>query len=243
LEINLIEKEKEKDFNYNNSNSNLVDFKDKIDNSFFDLIKYPSIRTKFISLCFLWFSCTGCYYGLDINIKNLNGDLYFHYILNYSFDAFIYFIAGFLSNIKFMGRKYTMVLFYLISTVGFILHCFISLSSNVGNMVLLISRMCVSGNYVILYIYTIELYPSPVRAIGFGINNGLAKIAPIIIPFALVEFPKVIFFVYLLMNLICLVLVLFFLPETLGKPLKEIIDECIEDKENLGKNFKGSENS
>lgn len=193
--------------------------------SIFDFFRYASIRYKFLSLCFIWLTSSGSYYGLSINIKNLSGDVYFNGIVNYAFEILIYAISGYLINLKFFGRKITMVIYYSIANVGLILYVFVSLEESVTNLVLFIVRLCIAANYVILFTYTLEIYPSPARARGFGINNAVSKFTPVIFPILLEIFPKVIFYIYLLMNLVCLVILLFVIPETLGKPLPETLEE------------------
>lgn len=202
--------------------------KNKLKNKKFtmlDFFKYRSIRYKFLSLCFIWMTSSGCYYGLSINLKNLAGDVYMNGIMNYLFEIIIYIVSGYLINLKYFGRKNTMIIFYLISNVGFILYIYFKFDATITNFILFAARLGVAANYVILFTYTLEILPSPARAKGFGVNNAVSKISPVIFPVLLEIFPKAIFYVFLIMNLICLVLLIFFLPETLGQPLKELIEE------------------
>jgi len=213
------ENESSINFNLNDKNSDKKEF------SIIDFFRYASIRYKFLSLCFLWLTSSGSYYGLSINIKNLSGDVYFNGMVNYAFEILIYIISAYMINLKIFGRKITMAIFYSIANTGLILYLFFSLNEAITNLVLFIVRLCVAANYVILFTYTLEIYPSPARARGFGINNAVCKLTPVIFPLLLEIFPKIIFYIYLLMNLICLLILLAVIPETLGKPLREAIEE------------------
>ena len=87
-----------------------------------------------------------------------------------------------------------------------------------------IARFCSSGIEVIYYTYSIECYPTLVRSMAFGINlffgNGGAIIAPTIIEY-LDKWYKILFsFMYIINSIL-----IFFLPETCGKPMVETIAE------------------
>lgn len=202
-----------------------------------DFFRYASIRYKFLSLCFIWLTSSGSYYGLSINIKNLSGDVYFNGIVNYSFEIVIYIISGYLINQKIFGRKKTMIVYYVIANIGLTLYVFVSLDQAVTNLVLFIVRLCLAANYIILFTYTLEIYPSPARARGFGINNAVSKLTPVIFPVLMEVLPNIIFYIYLLLNLICLIILIVAIPETHGKPLKETIEEEEDDFEKSRKDF------
>ena len=206
--------------------------KNKKEFSFVDFFRYPSLRKKFFSLCFIWLTSSGSYYGLSINIKNLAGDVYLNGIFNYFFEIIIYIVAGYLINIKYFGRKKIMIFFYLISIIGFVEYISFNFSDKIINIILFSSRLAVAANYVILFTYTFEIYPSPARGRGFGLNSAVSKFTPVIFPILMEILPKIIFYIYLLINSICLILLIVFIPETLGKPLKELIEEQ-ENEENL----------
>ncbi len=201
--------------------------------SFLDFFKYASIRYKFLSLCFIWFTSSGTYYGLSINIKNLNGDFYINSIINYSFEILIYMISGWMTNLKFFGRKTTLGLFYLLANTGMIMYIFFQFEQTFTNFLLFTIRLCIAANYGIIYTYTLEVYPSPARARGFAINSLLSEFSSVIFPILIEILPGNVFYIFLMINLICLLLLLIILPETYGKLLRELIEE---EDESLKKN-------
>ncbi len=222
------------DLSSENFKMNLIDNNNKKKSfSVIDFFKYPSIRYKFLSLCFIWLTSSGTYYGLSINIKNLNGDFYVNSVINYSFEILIYIISGWMINIKFFGRKKSMCLFYLFANIGLIMYIFFEFEETFTNFLLFTVRLCIAANYVIIFTFSLETYPSPARARGFGINNSVSKFTPVIFPVLIEILPGIIFYIYLIMNLICFLLLLIILPETYGKPLRELIEE---EDESIKKN-------
>lgn len=193
--------------------------------TFFDFFKYKSIRSKFLTFCLILSTISGCYYGLSINIKNLSGDIYTNAIINYSLDIFVYIFAAPLTNVKFLGRKKTTGIFLMLSTIGFLMYLILDISDNYRNVILFGTRFAVSALYSTIGIFILETYPTPARALGYGINQTTSKIIPVITPVFIELFPKGIFLGYLIANFSSLILLIFVLDETIGKPLKEVIEE------------------
>ena len=105
------------------------------------------------------------------------------------------------------------------------------MSENFELVVNFITRFCAAGIEVIYYTYSIELYPTPVRGIAFGVNAAFGNGGSIIAPF-LYEF--LFHWVFcLLFGIVCVLngSLLMFLPETVGKPMNETIDEIEKEKE------------
>ena len=110
----------------------------------------------------------------------------------------------------------------------FILFAFLKLSIY-GELALnYIARFCCAGIEVIYYTYSIELYPTPVRSLAFGINATFGNAGSIGAPY-LLEF-MISWQFLVLLAAICGVnsLLLICLPETVGKPMVESIKEIDE---------------
>ena len=95
--------------------------KDQQTHGFFSLLTYKSQRCTFLILCFIWFATSGTYYGLSINIKNLPGNIYSNGIMIYISEIFGCFLAGWLMNIKGLGRRHTMAMFFIISFIVYLI--------------------------------------------------------------------------------------------------------------------------
>lgn len=196
----------------------------------FALIKYPSIRYKFLILCYLGFCISGSYNGISISIKNLPGDIYINGMLFYSFEVFVGFISGCIINTKFFGRKGTILTLYFISFVSFLLFLFCNFEGIWKIIVVLFLKFSISGIFSIIYTYFLENYPTCIRALGFGINTSFDNIGGMVFPMVTeLLSEKNLFLTLAIMNLTQFILMLF-MPETNGLALPETIKE-LEEKE------------
>lgn len=205
------------------------------------LIKYPSIRYKFIILCYSWFTACGIYNGISVASKNLEGNFYLIQIGLFIAESIAYFISGILMEIKFLGRKRTIWGGMFITIVCLLILALITVSDLVYFFLDLLSRFCISAVHTIFYTYSLEVYPTPVRTIGFGINATFGQIGGIVFPMLVELFEEYLCFIGYSILIGLAVFLLIFLKETVGLPMKETIDELcknvdfIEDevKENL----------
>ena len=196
----------------------------------FALIKYPSLRYKFLILCYLGFCISGSYNGISISIKNLPGDIYVNGMLFYSFEVFVGFISGCIINTKFFGRKGTILCLYFISFVSFLIFLFANLEGYLKIIVVLFLKFSISGIFSIIYTYFLENYPTSIRALGFGINTSCDNIGGMAFPlFIELLSEKQLFFTLAVMNLTQFILMLF-MPETNGLALPETIKEIEEEE-------------
>ena len=189
------------------------------------LFKYPSIRYKFLLLNLLWVGTRASFNGITISSKSFPGNFYVNMIVLYIIESLSYIIAGVLIDIKKLGRKGTLWILYALLAVIIVLLIFLELDTT-GSLILnYISRFCVAGIEVIYYTYSIELYPTPVRSVAFGINatfgNAGSILAPQLLEFLLNWQFLVVIAVITGINAVVLIC----LPETVGKPMVESIKE------------------
>ena len=199
------------------------------------LFKYPSIRYKFLLLDFLWVGTRAAFNGVSISSKSFPGNFYVNIIVLFILESVSYCVAGILIDIKKLGRKGTLWIQYAIVVVIFILLAFLQLDTY-GELALnYIARFCCAGIEVIYYTYSIELYPTPVRSLAFGINATFGNAGSIGAPY-LLEF-LISWQFLVLLAAICGInsIVLICLPETVGKPMVESIKEIDEMNNNKDK--------
>ena len=193
--------------------------------TFFSLFKYPSIRYKFVILNFLWIGLRMTFNGIAISSKSFKGNFYVNIIVLYIIESISYCVSGFLIDIKKLGRRGSLWIQYILMIISFLLLAFIKFGTSGSLALNFLARFCVSGIDVIFYTYTIELYPTPVRSIAFGVNASFGNAGSILAPMLLEFLPNWLFLV--LLASICFLNAFFilFLPETVGKPMVETIDE------------------
>ena len=189
------------------------------------LFKYPSITSVFILLNILWVGTRATFNGICISSKSFPGNFYVNIIILYIIESISYCVTGILIEIKKLGRKGSLWILYIICIITILLLAFLDLNT-VQNLTLnFIARFCLAGIEVIYYTYSLELYPTPVRSVAFGINatfgNGGSILAPMLYEFL----PN--WFFCTLIALVCGLnaFILLFLPETVGKPMVETIKE------------------
>ena len=146
-------------------------------------------------------------------------------------------LSGFLSNVPFLGRKYTMFWsFVLISVLEFLLvvdvlhvHIYSGFIKLLGGLVL-----------GVIKVYSTEAYPTKIRGIGYGTGHSISRFAGCSVPF-ICEYLRGIFgimgpsygiFVLSLLTAFCCYLLPF---ETLGRALDLVDEEDIIELEKIEK--------
>ena len=215
--------------NENDSNT-LIIYKDKDKKkgeeiNIFSSLKYPSLRYKFLILCIIWFGTRSTSNSISLSCKSLPGNYYFNIIFLFIFESIAYNVSGYLINIKSLGRKGTLWLQYFIIATVFIILSFIEFPLPVELSLNFISRFCAAAIELVYWTYTLEVYPTPVRSLNFGINVTFGNIGSILSPLVYEYLPSWLFlFVFALLSGFHYFLI-YFLPETVDKPMVETIEE------------------
>ena len=205
------------------------------------LLKYPSFRYKFIILNILWIGSKASFNGVSISSKAFPGNFYVNIIVLFILESISFFITGFLIDIKKLGRKGVLWILYFLVIVSFILLAFINFNTSWNLTLNCIARFGCAGIDAIYYTYTIELYPTQVRSLAFGINATFGSAGSIGAPY-LLEFLKNWHFLILLASIFTInAILLIFIPETVGKPMVESIKE-LDDQNNKDKIEKEKKN-
>ena len=203
--------------------------KSKIQNiNIWSLFKYPSIRLKFIILNMLWLGTRFVFNGISISSKSFRGNFYLNIIILFTIESIAYCTLGFVIDIKGIGRKGSLWILFFLVVVALIILTIFKLDITPELILNYLIRFCAAGIEVVFYTYSIEIYPTLVRSVAFGVNltfgNGGSIIAPLILEYLNYW---LILTVFAVINGISSLL-LFFLPETVGKPMIESIPELEE---------------
>ena len=205
------------------------------------LFATPQLRKRTINIFYSWLVVAMVYYGLSFNSKNIGGDMYV--------SMFISGLAEVLACLAIIPAlaKFGRVKIY---SGGFIAGgaCCLAvaiLTWVVGkdSMVWLLvtiamtGKFLISGTFALSYLYTAELFPTPVRNVAVGGASTFARIGSASAPYIVdilggisAGIPTVIFGVFsLTAGLFALLL-----PETLNKQLPE----TVADVENWDKSHK-----
>ncbi|WAR08263.1 ORCT-like protein [Mya arenaria] len=192
------------------------------------------IRTSIIYLN--WLVVSMVYYGLGLNVGNLDGDIYTNFAINSAMEVAAYIVCLLLLNR--VGRKAlhcgTMILggVACLCTIFTVLYADKSLYwitvvlSNVG-------KFGVSAAFAIIYVWSAELFPTLVRNSGMGSSSMMARVGSMISPyiadlgtFVDGDFGKALPLIIFGGLSVVAGLLSLFLPETNGQVLPETIEDA-----------------
>ncbi|XP_021651066.2 organic cation/carnitine transporter 4 [Hevea brasiliensis] len=193
--------------------------KEAITGSLIDVIRSPLTRIRLFLAVAINFLCSVVYYGISLNVVNLETNLYLNVLLNAVAEMPAFTITALLLS-KF-GRKPLAIATQWFSG----LFCFIgSLMGNAG-IWKIIKMICgilgifgMAGTYNLLFIYTAELFPTVVRNAALGSATQAAQMGAILAPFVVVLGGALPFAVFAFCGIMGGLLA-FYLPETLNRPL------------------------
>ncbi|KAK9268882.1 hypothetical protein L1049_000647 [Liquidambar formosana] len=203
----------------NNDKEEVVATKEAITGSLVDVIKSPVTRIRLFLAVAINFLCSVVYYGLSLNVVNLETNLYLNVLLNAVAEMPAYTLTAVLLD-RF-GRKPL-----AIGTLWFS-GCFCLLGSLVGGYGWwkVVRMVCgvlgifgMAGTYNLLFIYTTELFPTVVRNAALGCATQAAQMGAILAPFVVVLGGGLPFAVFATCGIVGGMLS-FYLPETLNRPL------------------------
>ena len=147
-----------------------------------------------------WFSTSFIYYGIIIFTPLILQKIDANRVINNGNDVLQIFSSNFLELIavlgaaslienKFFGRKNSMILFFLLSSlITFVMyftkdHLFI--------VFVTFARICISLTFIFCFQYTSEVYDTNIRTTGLGMANGIGRIGGIIMPWICAEIMEI----------------------------------------------------
>ena len=132
-------------------------------------------------------------------------------------------LRGILSEIKILGRKYTLFISCILGTLGIMISIIFvnSLSYSSG-----FARMAFTATTALLNVYTVEFFPTKIRTLSLGFINASTRIGPILAPFICVYLEEIqfmgSFYFFGLMGVLCGILTLLLSIETRGNNLDDM---------------------
>ncbi|CAK8672379.1 unnamed protein product [Clavelina lepadiformis] len=194
----------------------------RVPSSTLDIFRNPTLRVMSMILFYNWFAVTCIYYGLTLNTGSLNGNPF----LNFFLIALVEIPAnlGAVAVIKAWGRRPTICICNVIAGICLLCMMFTPNSEPTINvMLVLIGKFGTTASFSCIYLYTAELYPTPLRGNGVGICSGWARIGGMVSLLIIMlgdisqNLPFIVFgFIAALAGVSILLL-----PETKGLPLPE----------------------
>ncbi|XP_038051000.1 organic cation transporter protein-like [Patiria miniata] len=158
--------------------------------TYFDVLKSRRLLLNTIVIYFCWFVSMMTYYGASLNSSHLAGNKYANFFFLGLAEIPAFFIIHF--AMTWWGRRPSMGLFFLISGLASIVTAFLPKQTDAGAdltvaivVMAILAKLCITCAFSINLIFCSEIFPTPVRSIGFGIGAVIANIGTVIAPFVL----------------------------------------------------------
>nr|XP_002739655.2 PREDICTED: organic cation transporter protein-like [Saccoglossus kowalevskii] len=148
-----------------------------------DLFRMPNMRKKSLNIFYNWFTISMVYYGLSLNTSNLGGNDYLNAFLSGAVEIPAYILALFLPETRF-GRRWSLSSTLILGGVACVLTLFTPACELqwIGIALAMTGKFAVSAAFAIVYVFSAEIYPTPVRTIGMGFSSMCARVGGILAP-------------------------------------------------------------
>ncbi|CAI9729387.1 organic cation transporter protein-like [Octopus vulgaris] len=148
----------------------------------------PQLRKRTLILTLNWVIVSLVYYGLTLNVGKLYGNFYVNYFLNSVAEFPGYILCILLLNR--VGRKKLQTSMMVLAGVICIAGIFPILYGTKAHRWILtassiLGRMFITSNFAIVYIYTLELYPTCIRNGALGALATFAHVGGSVAPYIL----------------------------------------------------------
>jgi len=199
-----------------------------------DLLRYKSQRSIFLKLCFTWFTISFIYFGLRTDMRKMNEKVYTVELISNCMEFVVFILAGFLINLKIFGRVRLMFILLIISFVGLLFVTCYNTQNFLEHVMLMMVDFSIAGIFLIIYIYSFEVYPICISAKGFSLNFVIGRIGVVASNMMVEVLAEKLYFliVMTILNFAC-IFTIFHLPDTLGIETLEEIPEITEESRNL----------
>ncbi|XP_030649717.1 solute carrier family 22 member 5 [Chanos chanos] len=191
-----------------------------------DLVKSRNIRSVTILLCLVWASIAIGYLALSLNTSNLHGNTFLNCFLSAAVEVPAYILAWFM--FRFWSRR--LCLFSSLFLCGGVLLIIHLLPQNLSSVIIALEMMGkfgVTAAFAIIYAFTAELYPTVLRNTALGTCSMASRLGSISAPYFIYLGTYYKSLPHILMGGLSLLsgLLSLLLPESLGMPLPETIDQ------------------
>lgn len=192
--------------------------------SILDLFRTPNLRKNIAAMSFNWLTCSYCFYGVSQYVGQLSGNVF----INVAASASVTLLGTLVSIplMKLIGRKTILIIFNFICALCLFALAF--MPEGAGSVVLASVGVVASFiNFVVVYLYCTELFPTVVRNAAIGFSSMMARVGSMLAPF-IIELkdvaewmPPMGFAVFPFIA----AFITFLLPETKGCELMTTIEE------------------
>ncbi|XP_063800270.1 solute carrier family 22 member 6-B-like [Pseudophryne corroboree] len=198
----------------------------KTNYSVLDLVRTPMIRRISFGICCSWFSTSFAYYGLAMDLQKFGVSIYIIQIIFGTVDIPAKFISYFV--LTYLGRRVLQAGSLFLAGAAILVNIFVPEELHiVRTAITVFGKGCLAASFNCVYLYTGELYPTVIRQSGMGLGTMMARLGGIVAPLIQITADYYIHLPLIIYSCCPIVsgIAACFLPETLGMPLPETIQD------------------
>ncbi|XP_071372105.1 solute carrier family 22 member 6 [Centroberyx affinis] len=200
--------------------------------SILDLLRTPTMRKMTICLSAVWLSTSFAYYGLAMDLQKFGVDIYLIQVIFGAVDIPAKVVIT--VSMSFYGRRLSQCAALILSGVTILANLLVPYEQQtVRTCLAVIGKGCLAASFNCCYLYAGELFPTVIRQNGMGWVSMTARVGAMVAPMVLLAgdyiawLPGLIYGAAPILSGVAAI----FLPETLGSPLPDTIQD-VEDRKN-----------
>ncbi|XP_035521887.1 solute carrier family 22 member 6 [Morone saxatilis] len=198
--------------------------------SVLDLFRTPTMRTMTVCLSAVWLSTSFAYYGLAMDLQKFGVDIYLIQVIFGAVDIPAKVVIT--VSMSFIGRRPSQCGALMIAGATILINLLIPTDKQtVRTCMAVLGKGCLAASFNCCYLYSGELYPTIIRQNGMGWVSMMARVGAMVAPMVLLAgeyipwIPGLIYGGAPILSGVAAI----FLPETLGSPLPDTIQD-VEDR-------------
>ncbi|XP_061660440.1 solute carrier family 22 member 6 [Syngnathoides biaculeatus] len=195
-----------------------------------DLFRTPTMRTMTICLSAVWLSTSFAYYGLAMDLQKFGVDFYLIQVLFGAVDIPAKVIITL--TMSFIGRRPSQIGALVIAGLTVLMNLMVpDDQQTLRTSLAVLGKGCLAASFSCCFLFSGELFPTIIRQNGMGWVSMMARIGAMVAPMVLLSgdfIPWLPGMIYGGAPIISGVAAIF-LPETLGSPLPDTIQD-VEDR-------------
>ncbi|XP_042355759.1 solute carrier family 22 member 6 [Plectropomus leopardus] len=198
--------------------------------SVLDLFRTPTMRNMTICLSAVWLSTSFAYYGLAMDLQKFGVDIYLIQVIFGAVDIPAKVVIT--VTMSFVGRRPSQSGALIIAGITILINLLVPYDYQMARTSLaVIGKGCLAASFNCCYLYSGELYPTIIRQNGMGWVSMMARVGAMVAPMVLLTgdykpwIPGLIYGGAPILSGVTAI----FLPETLGSPLPDTIQD-VEDR-------------
>ncbi|XP_019728819.1 solute carrier family 22 member 6 [Hippocampus comes] len=195
-----------------------------------DLFRTPTMRSMTICLCAVWLSTSFAYYGLAMDLQKFGVDFYLIQVIFGAVDIPAKVVITL--TMSFIGRRPSQSGALILAGITILINLMVPYEhQTLRTSLAVVGKGCLAASFSCCYLYSGELFPTIIRQNGMGWVSMCARVGAMVAPMVLLSgdyIPWLPGLIYGGAPIISGVAALF-LPETLGSPLPDTIQD-VEDR-------------